>query len=488
MPSVPDDMTAILPADHDLESSLMLASLEVKVYKRRWWILFLFAGLGFMQCAVWNTWGPITESVKIAYPSWSDAQIALLSMWGTITMILGLLPLTTLLQVKGIRIALLLTASFMTAGTALRCLTEEEQAFRILAHAGAILNGFAGIAIGAAPSMLSSRWFPPNERTTATGIGCTFNQLGNAGGFFLGPLLIRIPKNHTDPGNITLSYDLMETGNQTVSDIDDDDIQILRQGIRNYMFISASLCAALLIGVIAYFPNKPPKPPSLTSCISNPAPLMEDVKALVSNKNVWLLVIPYSITLGVNVAWSSVLDINVAPFGISQDEASMMGMYVTFGGVVMALIAARISDLLFGYMKLTIIFLMVIATGGFTWFLLIMNECLPYNKVHLFVSVIIGSSFNYACSPLFFELAVELAYPVSEGVVGGFLTLCWNVIGVIFLLTMQMPMESVLWMDYILAIQGLVVVLLMILVKEEYRRTSIDKVPETQTTENTSEA
>ena len=27
----------------------MMASLEVKVYKRRWWILFLFAGMGFMQ-------------------------------------------------------------------------------------------------------------------------------------------------------------------------------------------------------------------------------------------------------------------------------------------------------------------------------------------------------------------------------------------------------------------------------------------------------
>lgn len=34
---------------------------------------------------------------------------------------------------------------------------------------GAILNGMAGIVIGAAPSLVSSRWFPPNERTTATG-------------------------------------------------------------------------------------------------------------------------------------------------------------------------------------------------------------------------------------------------------------------------------------------------------------------------------
>ena len=47
---------------------------------------------------------------------------------------------------------------------------------------------------------------------------------------------------------------------------------------------------------------------------------------------------------------------------------------------------------------------------------------------------------------------------------------------------------GVLWMDYILAIQGLVVILLMGFVKEEYRRTSIDKVPEQQTGENSTEA
>lgn len=57
-----------------------------------------------------------------------------------------------------------------------------------------------------------------------------------------------------------------------------------------------------------------------------------------------------------------------------------MGVYITFGGVVLAVTAARFSDLLFGYMKLTIIVLMVIATGGYTWFLLLMNKCLPFSK------------------------------------------------------------------------------------------------------------
>ena len=63
-----------------------------------------------------------------------------------------------------------------------------------------------------------------------------------------------------------------------------------------------------------------------------------------------------------------------------QDEASWMGVYVTCGGVFMALLASRFSDLLFGYMKLTIICLMVVATAGYTWFLLLMNQCLPFSK------------------------------------------------------------------------------------------------------------
>ncbi|KAK8728928.1 hypothetical protein OTU49_008875, partial [Cherax quadricarinatus] len=227
-----DDLEALLPADHD--NSVMMSSVEVKVYKQRWWILFLFAGIGFMQCAVWNTWGPITSSVKMAYHNWDNAEIALLSMWGTITMIMGLAPLTLLLQTKGIRVALLLTAFLLSLGTAVRCLTTEEKSFTVLAHVGAVLNGFAGIIIGAAPSLISSRWFPPNERTTATGIGCTFNQLGNAGGFFLGPWLVHMPKNH----------------NHT----DSDDIDNLRKSIRDYMWITAGICISLFLGVVSYFP------------------------------------------------------------------------------------------------------------------------------------------------------------------------------------------------------------------------------------------
>ena len=53
--------------------------------------------------------------------------------------------------------------------------------------------------------------------------------------------------------------------------------------------------------------------------------------------------------------------------------------------------------------------------------------------VQLYVSVLLGFAANFACTPLFFELAAEIAYPVGEGVVAGFMTFWWTVIGIIFL-------------------------------------------------------
>lgn len=479
MPVVHDDLEAIIPEDPEPDTvslaTTATTTVGVKVYKARWWMLFVYGGIGFMQCAVWNTWGPITASVKAAYPSWTDAKIGLLSMWGTITMMLGLIPFTFLLQKKGLRICMIITSLLMALGTIVRCFSTDEKTFTVMANIGAVLNGFAGIVIGIAPSLLSSSWFPPNERTTATGIGCTMNQLGNAGGFFVGPWLVPEPHNHTGGGNATHEIGSIDT-----------DTEKLRRSIRDYMWITAGICMSFFIFTVAYFPSKPKRPPSLTSALQEePRPFKDYMKMLAKNGNFWCLVVPYALTLGTNVAWSSVVDINLQPFGVTQNEASWVGVYVTFGGVVLAILTARFTDMLFGYIKITIMSFTAISTIGYTWFLLLMNECLPFSKPQMFITVIVGASFNYACSPLFFELLVELAYPVPEGVVGGVITMSWNIVSALFLLTMQAGLKSVVWMDYILAIQGVVVLLFMFFVKEEYKRSQLDKAANTINIEDT---
>ena len=65
-----------------------------------------------------------------------------------------------------------------------------------MSHICAILNGMAGIIVFSAPSAVSSAWFSPGERTTATGIAIVFNNLGNAVSFLIAPAIVPDPHNN----------------------------------------------------------------------------------------------------------------------------------------------------------------------------------------------------------------------------------------------------------------------------------------------------
>ena len=74
--------------------------------------------------------------------------------------------------------------------------------FPRMCHLCAILNGVAGIIVFSAPSALSSTWFPPEERTTATGVAIVFNNLGNAFSFLLAPAIVPDPSFKNDTADL----------------------------------------------------------------------------------------------------------------------------------------------------------------------------------------------------------------------------------------------------------------------------------------------
>lgn len=61
----------------------LLAPAAGRVYGRRWLVLLLFSLLGFAQGLLWNTWGPIQNSARLAF-GFSGWDIALLVFWGPI--------------------------------------------------------------------------------------------------------------------------------------------------------------------------------------------------------------------------------------------------------------------------------------------------------------------------------------------------------------------------------------------------------------------
>ena len=64
-----------------------------------------------------------------------------------------------------------------------------------LIHGGQLLNGLAGPTIMSAGPFLSTTWFAPDQRATATAVASLFSYLGGAASFVVGPLIVPAPND-----------------------------------------------------------------------------------------------------------------------------------------------------------------------------------------------------------------------------------------------------------------------------------------------------
>lgn len=79
-----------------------------------------------------------------------------------------------------------------------------------LIHGGQLLNGLAGPTVMSAGPLLSTTWFAPDQRATATAVASLVGYLGAACSFLIGPLAVPAPNDteivnsnvHWDPGHI----------------------------------------------------------------------------------------------------------------------------------------------------------------------------------------------------------------------------------------------------------------------------------------------
>ena len=103
-----------------------------------------------------------------------------------------------------------------------------------------------------APSAVSAAWFPPHERTTATGIALVFNNLGNAVSFLLAPSIVPDPSQI----NVHATYD-----NFTCPIVPLDQLRFVKNQIAILMFCEGALVFVTYVAILVYFPSKPKNPP-----------------------------------------------------------------------------------------------------------------------------------------------------------------------------------------------------------------------------------
>ncbi|KAK3106048.1 hypothetical protein FSP39_011651 [Pinctada imbricata] len=405
----------------------------------------------------------------------------MLANWGNIAYVCTVFPACYFMDIKGLRISLLLCNVLLTLGSGLRCITSDPHWATWMMNIGAVLNGIAGTVPFAGPALLASIWFPPNQRATATAVASAFNYFGVGMAFIIGPQLVSSPiyssgngttSQHSSLTQIShLLGDVTTSPSKNMSEL--TNFKDLQSDIMHLMYYECAASGILLLASVIYFPSKPPTPPSITASIQR----VEYKKALLDiakNRYLWMLALAYGIPAGVYGVWGAVIDIILGPLHIDQTDVGWIGFYTIIAGCLSSLLIARFSDLFMRHMKVFVVSMYVIAGGAFVWVTLLCLKVIPYTSVQIYAACILGGMFLNGTIPLFYELCSETAYPVSEGVVGGFITLLNNLFGIMFLLALLIPGIGKSWMNYSLLGSVGIGLIFLILFPERYTRTDID--------------
>ena len=438
------------------EEALLPLAKPLRSFRIRWWLLVLASAVAGGQGGMWVTYGVIAQAVKPLY-GWDDGTIALLANWGVLGYLLAAWPTSWLLDNRGPRSACVVGSALTFLGGVARIVRHETDGVgSTLAHVGQILNALAGpVAMSIGP-VLSAMWFPPAERNLATAIVATANYGGCALVFWLAA--VSVPADA--PASIT------------------------RDRLWYYMLGECAFGGATFFLCVITIPSRPPAAPSTSATVARD-PFSRGLRRLARRAPFWMLLLSYSISSGVFQAWGSQLGPimqGVLAESEAQRHAGMIGCYGALAGMVGGVGLGLCADqwrARRGWRKALLVSACGLACACFTLFAL---ACLPDGQhdaqpeddqpedsharhplvrqlvpiggnstserlVWMYATSIVGSASVNAAIPLFFEFAVEAAFPVAEGLTTTALTLGMNLpTGAFLLIPTLFPTIGVQWM------------------------------------------
>ena len=229
----------------------------------------------------------------------------------------------------GLRLSVQVTSAMLLVGKVIQVIPFQDHTVRtVVIFIGHLIAMLPSFIPNGAPPLVSTAWFPPNERTTATAIGALAANFGAALAFFIGPTMIP-ETNDTFEGN--------------KHNLTDKDVKFIEGRLMDYFYVQIGIAAFLFLCVTIYFPSKPPLPPSITQLTRKQTKIgyVEGIKILITNWSYWLLIFVFAASFGIYSGWSSVLDLAVQPFKIDEKTSGLLGTGGSLAGIVSGIIIAR---------------------------------------------------------------------------------------------------------------------------------------------------
>jgi MFS family permease len=357
-----------------------------KVYGYRWVMLLVFMLVIAINQLNWITFAAITSDA-VSFYGVTDLSIGLLSMVFMIVYIFVSFPASWIIDTYGVRVAVGIGAALTGIFGMMRGFVADSYTWVLVAQ--------IGIAIGQpfilnAITTVAARWFPQNERATASGLGSLAMYLGIVIGLVLTPYLT---------------------------------IQMGIKGMLVAYGIIAVITAVVFFVLAREKPATPPCPPEMEVR----SLVVDGIKQLFHTRDFIFLLVIFFIGLGTFNAVTTWIE-NIV--GLSSTQAGMIGGLMIVGGIIGALVLPTLSD---HYRKRIpfIILALVGATLGLVGITFIHNYAL------LLVAAFVLGFFLLSAGPIGFQYGAEITYPTPEGTSNGLLLLMGQISGIIFIFAMD---------------------------------------------------
>ena len=360
-----------------------------KVYGYRWIMLAVFMLVIAVNQMLWITFAPITSEAATFYGV-DDLMIGILSMCFMIVYLAVSIPASWIIDTYGIRAGVgtgvLLTGVFGL----LRGMVHDSYSLILLTQ--------VGIAIGQpfilnAITKVAARWFPLEERATASGLGTLAMYIGILGGMVITPYL---------------------TGSH---------------GIDGMLKIYGTVAVAAAVVFIFVAKERPATAPCRPDQEER-ALALDGLKLIFRIKDFnWLMFI-FFIGLGVFNSVTTWIENILGPRGFSTEQAGLTGGLMIIGGIIGAIVIPIMSD---RYRK-RIPFIKIALAGATIG---LAGLTFSSNYLLLLTSGMVFGFFLLSSGPIGFQYGAEITYPVSEGTSNGFLLLIGQVSGIAFITGMD---------------------------------------------------
>jgi len=362
---------------------------KVKVYPYRWVVLLSTIPILAMTNVFWLTFAPVTSVAEKFYQV-SPLSIAFLSMSYMLVYVIMAVPASWVVDTKGFRLAMGIGAAATAVFGITRGIFADSFAIVTMAQLGAAIGQ---PFLTNSMTKVAARWFPVNERATATGIGSMAGCLGMIIAMVLTPIL-----------NNLYGFEGM----------------LMLYGY-------ASVVCALIFILLSR--ERPLTPPGNTEELTNKLNI-KDIVDVLKKRDFKYLLVCFFIILGVFNAIMTWIEDVLRPKGMTPDQSGLIGGMIVVFGLIGAVLLPALSDKNKKRQPFLVwsVFAAMFGFIGLTFF---------SNYTVLLISTCIIGFFILGMGPVGFQYGAEIAYPVPEGTSYGILMMSGQLSGILFIYIMD---------------------------------------------------